>query len=85
MVQISGKVARKLKFLGQLRAKLKKFIAKDHFVKDAKLWGFNWLSLGVKLNKIKSLMVNWESNCINLGPRINVKKTIKFRNDIEVQ
>jgi hypothetical protein len=41
LVQIKGKVARILKFLGQLRAKLKNFIAKDHFVKGADLWGLN--------------------------------------------
>jgi len=84
MVQIRGKVARKLNFLGQLRAKLKKFIANDHFVKSVELRELNWLNLGMKLKKINSLMVNWESNCINLGPRTNMKKIIKFRNDIEV-
>jgi hypothetical protein len=32
-----GKIARKSKFLGQLRDKLKKFVANDHFVKDVEL------------------------------------------------
>jgi hypothetical protein len=41
MVQIRGKVARKLNFLGQLRAKLKKFIANDHFVKSVELRELN--------------------------------------------
>jgi len=51
-----GKIARKSKFLGQLRAKLKKFIGNDHFVKDVELWGPNCLKSGVKLKRIKSLM-----------------------------
>jgi hypothetical protein len=40
--------------LGQLMAKLKKFTVKDHFAKDVKLWGPNWLKSGVKLKRIKN-------------------------------
>jgi hypothetical protein len=32
-----GKIARKLKFLGKLKAILKTFTAKDHFAKGTKL------------------------------------------------
>jgi hypothetical protein len=53
-----GKIARKLKFWDQLRAKLKKFATKNHFAKGAKLWELNQLKLEVKLKKFKSLMVN---------------------------
>jgi len=66
-----GKIARKSKFLGQLRAKLKKFIGNDHFVKDVELWGPNCLKSGVKLKRIKSLMAKWMSNHIN--PRLRIK------------
>jgi hypothetical protein len=58
LVQIRDQNVRKSKFLGQLMAKLKKFTANDHFAKDVKLWGPNWLKSGVKLKRIKSLMVN---------------------------
>jgi hypothetical protein len=37
LVEIKGKIARKSKFWGQLRAKLKKFTVKNHFAKGAKL------------------------------------------------
>jgi hypothetical protein len=37
LLKIRGKIARKLKVLGQLGAKLKKFEAKDLFKKDIKL------------------------------------------------
>jgi hypothetical protein len=33
LFEIGGKIARKSKFKGQLRAKLRKFAAKDHFEK----------------------------------------------------
>jgi hypothetical protein len=33
LVQIRGKIARKSKFWGQLRVKLKKFTVNDHFEK----------------------------------------------------
>jgi hypothetical protein len=37
LIEISGQIARKLKFLGQLGAKLKKFTAKDQSAKGIKL------------------------------------------------
>jgi hypothetical protein len=37
LVQIMGKITRKSKFWGQLRAKLKKLTANDHFEKGVKL------------------------------------------------
>jgi hypothetical protein len=37
LVQIRGKIERKLKFWGQLRVKLNKFAANDHFEKDVEL------------------------------------------------
>ena len=48
----------KSKFKGQLRAKSKKFTAKNHFAKGSKLWGPNWLKSRVKLKKFESIMVN---------------------------
>jgi hypothetical protein len=38
LIKIRGKIARKSKFLGELRVKLKKFTANDHFVKGTELW-----------------------------------------------
>jgi hypothetical protein len=35
--------------------------------------------------KIKSLIVNWGSFCINPKPKITMKKALKFEVDIEVQ
>ena len=58
MIQIRGEIARKLKVWSQFKAKLNKFIAIDHFAKGIELQGLNWLKSGVKLKKIKSLMVN---------------------------
>ena len=52
LIQIMGKIARKSKFLGHLRAKLKKFTANNFFESDSELWGFNWLKLVVKLKII---------------------------------
>jgi hypothetical protein len=37
LIEIRGKIARKSKFLGQLKAKLEEFITKDHFTKGEKL------------------------------------------------
>jgi hypothetical protein len=37
LIAIRGKIARKSKFEGQLRARLKKFAAKNHFEKGIKL------------------------------------------------
>jgi hypothetical protein len=37
LIEISGQIARKLKLLGQLAAKLKKFKAKDQSAKGTKL------------------------------------------------
>jgi hypothetical protein len=34
---MKGKIARKLKFRGQLGVKLKKFAVNDHFAKDGRL------------------------------------------------
>jgi len=39
--QIKSKIARKSKDWGQLRAKLKKFIAKDYFAKGVELLELN--------------------------------------------
>jgi hypothetical protein len=36
-----GKIARKLKFWGQLKVKLTKLAAKDHSATGGKLWGLN--------------------------------------------
>jgi hypothetical protein len=58
LVEIRGKIARKLNFWDQLRAKLKKFATKNYFAKGVKLWEPNQLKLEVKLKKFKSLMVN---------------------------
>jgi len=58
LIQIKGKIKRKSKVWGQLKAKLKKFTVKDHFAIGVKPWKFSWLKLGVKLKKIKSLMAN---------------------------
>jgi hypothetical protein len=38
LIEIRGKIARKSKFWGKLRAKIKKFTAKDHFRKDVELY-----------------------------------------------
>jgi len=48
-MEIKGKLTRKLKLLSQLGVKLNIFAANDHFVRDVKLWGFNWLKPGMKL------------------------------------
>ena len=37
LIKIRGKITRKSKFWGWLRAKLKKFAVKDHFKKGAEL------------------------------------------------
>jgi len=50
LIEIRGKLARKSKFWGQLRAKLKKITVNDHFAKNIELWR---LKSGVKLQKIK--------------------------------
>jgi hypothetical protein len=44
------------------------------FEKGAELWGLNWLKSNVKLKRIESLMVNWESICINPRPKTKIKK-----------
>jgi len=41
LIEIRGQIGRKLKFWGQLGAKLKKFAAKDQSAKGAALWGLN--------------------------------------------
>jgi len=41
LIEIRGQIARKLKFWGQLGAKLKKFAAKDQYAKGAKIEGLN--------------------------------------------
>ena len=86
MIQIRGKIERKSKFWGQLRVKLKKFTAKDHFCKRSQtlgtqlieirgeieeIWNFN-SQLGVRLKK-------------NLRPRTKIKKALKSRAEIEVR
>jgi hypothetical protein len=76
LVQIRSKITRKSKFWCQLGVKLKKFAANNHFVKGIELRGLNWLKSGVKLKKIKILMVNWGLN-INPRPRTNVKKELR--------
>jgi hypothetical protein len=37
LIEIRGKIAKKLKFLGKLKVILKIFTAKDHFAKGTKL------------------------------------------------
>jgi hypothetical protein len=39
----------------------------------------------VELKKIKSLMINSGSNCINLRPRTKLKKALKLGADFEIQ
>jgi hypothetical protein len=41
LIEIKGKIAVKSKFWGQLRVKLKKFTANNHFAKNIELWGLN--------------------------------------------
>jgi hypothetical protein len=41
LIEIKGQIARKLKFWGQLEAKLKKFAARDQSAKGAKIKGLN--------------------------------------------
>ena len=69
----------------KFRVKLKKITTKDLSVKGIELRGPNWLKSGVKLKKIKSLMVNWRSICINPRPKIKMKKVLEFEADIEVR
>ena len=38
-----------------------------------------------EIEENKSLMDNWGSICINSKPRIIIKKTLKFRGEIEVR
>jgi hypothetical protein len=49
-----GKIARKSKFWGQLKAKFKKFTSKDQKKKKkgTELWGPNQLKSGIKFKKI---------------------------------
>jgi hypothetical protein len=65
LIEIKGKIARKSKFWGSLRAKLKKFTTNDHFVNDIELWQPNWLKSGMKLKRTESLMLNWRLNWRN--------------------
>jgi hypothetical protein len=53
LIEIRGQIARKLKFWGQLEAKLKKFAAKDQSAKAPKLRGLIDKKTGVKLKKLK--------------------------------
>jgi hypothetical protein len=41
LVEIRGKIERKIKVYGQLVVKLKKFAAKNLFEKSVKVWGQN--------------------------------------------
>jgi len=65
LIQIRDQNVRKSNFLGQLMAKLKKFTIKDHFAKDIKLWGPNWLKSGVKLKRIKKFNGQLRVNLYN--------------------
>ena len=78
MIEIKGKLARKLRFWGQLRAKLEKFTVKVYFAKDAELWGPIWLKSGVKLKKIKSLIVS-------VGSNFKYKTKDQIEKDVEIK
>jgi hypothetical protein len=57
--EIRDKIARKLKFSGQLRAKLMKFKTTDLFALGAWIQGSNLVeNMGV-IEEIKSLNANW--------------------------
>jgi hypothetical protein len=58
LIEIRGQIARKLKFWGQLEAKLKKFAAKDQSAKAPKLRGLIDKKNGGEIEEIESLMVN---------------------------
>jgi len=65
LVEIRGKIERKIKVYGQLVVKLKKFAAKNLFEKSVEVWGQNWMKSGVKLKRIESLMVNLHKSKTN--------------------
>jgi hypothetical protein len=58
---------------------LKKFTIKDLFKKGAKLRGLILIEDKGEIKKIKSLMANRGSICINQRQRITMKKTLKFK------
>jgi len=80
-----GKIERKSRFWGHLRAKLEKFIVKVYFAKDAELWGPIWLKSGVKLTRIESLIVSLGLNFINTRLRTKLKKALELESDFEIQ
>ena len=55
MIEIRGKIARQLKFWGQLGVKLTQFTFKDHSATGGQLWGFNWQNQEQTRKKIKVL------------------------------
>jgi hypothetical protein len=55
---MKDKIARKSKFKGQLRAKLKKFRTKDVFAKGVWIRGPNSIENMGEIEEIKSLKVN---------------------------
>jgi hypothetical protein len=88
LVQIRGKIARKSKFWGQLRVKLKKFTVKDHFEKKYRTLKTQWSQLIEIMGKIEK---NWKFNGqlrINLH-KFKIKdqseKALKSRAGIEVR
>jgi hypothetical protein len=57
-----GKITRKSKFKGQLKAKLKKFKTNDLFAIDTSTRGLNLVEKGIEIEEIKHLKVNYGQN-----------------------
>jgi hypothetical protein len=55
LAEISGEIEEIWKFNGQLGVKLEKSKTNDQNEKEVEIQGWNWSSLGGKLNKIETL------------------------------
>jgi hypothetical protein len=58
LIEIRGQIARKLKFWGQLGAKLKKIRGQGPICKRRKTMGIQLTKTGGEIEEIESLMVN---------------------------
>jgi len=73
LIEIKGEIEKNWMFNGQLKVKLHKSKTKEQNEKGTEIRGWNWSSLGAKLNKIKSMkLTRPKSWC--LLPSVGVSK-----------
>jgi hypothetical protein len=84
LIEIRGKITRKLKFFCQLGGQIEEIRSKGRIYKIRRIMGTQSVEIRGEIKEIESLMINRGSNFINPKPMTKEKKARKSRAEIKV-